>query len=241
MKKFSFGLSIITCFSLLSMAGCNKEESSTAEKTSVIPPVSIEDCEFSKIPSPSIEWAELPKTLEELIEESDFVAEIEVADKITELGSGERMYSDITPNIKKVYKGSYNGNIIRITDGYMDYDSYIHGNDYVLSADENYKETKYVYSSWYNNYIPEIGDTLIFFGIEADGGYYASPSYQGLFRCEGDKVSNQALGLTEFLTKSLMNDFPNAEIVPCTYRLSSNPEVLSIPKKDFVSKIDDIV
>lgn len=235
------------------MAGCgNEEEISQAETAMSI--------EHNVIHSYSVaaDIAKIADTLEELIADSDFIAEVKVKGVSSSFENDSILINtEITPEIIKTYKGEYNGNLLILCGGYMNYKEYANSSNIINTLGKPIDTSKFteeelengeIYFDWFNTYIPEVGDTLVYFGKEMDtGDYYITNSYQGLFRCDGDKVSNQAFsinnsGYTESIAEDLNKKFSkSAKISKFHSQVVEEKDVLSISKKDFVSKIDDIV
>ncbi len=102
----------------------------------------------------------------------------------------------------------------------------------------------------YGNYIPEIGDKLIFFGIRDRNNetenYYVTYSNQGIFLCDNNgTISNQALlvddnGFTEPLAKDLTKLFNNTEKHKQKNMLNETSTVLNIPKSEFINEINSM-
>ena len=149
------------------------------------------------IPSPKVEFVDSADSLDELIAASDLIAEITVAETDFRISStSKQIYTKITPEIKKVYKGSFEDAVLELTGGYADYTTYTDAVSYELDSEhtEGERKSALVYADWCNTYIPTVGDTLLFFGkYTNDDTYTLTNGYQGMFRLEGDRWTNQAL------------------------------------------------
>lgn len=257
MKRLSLFLSALGCLSLILSSGC--ENNTKTAKTESSQGENVQSIEHNVINSLSAD-AELVKTaqsFEELADASDFIAEVKITDTSSFVPEGTiKICTEMTPEIIKTYKGEYNGNSLIITGGYMNCREYAMSEEFfsmpknpmdVSKFTEEELETGEIYFNWLNNYIPDPGDTLIFFGCEAtDGNYYVTYDYQGIFLGENDTISNQALvmndnsGYTEPLVKDLMQKFINSE----TTRLKSISDepltVLHISKNAFVDEIENL-
>lgn len=195
MKKcYSVFLAFAFCLPLLSAcADSTVEESNSSKKGLVLTATTHAD------------FDELAYTLGELEEESDFIAEIKVTETSTYVyPDTDSIHTLLTPEIVEIYKGSYNNEKLDLCGGYMNYADYYSApifqeeeewNTFNTSAyTEEELTTAQVYWDFCNNYVPEVGDTLIFFGKrDANGNYYVTNDYQGMFRLDGDNWTNQAL------------------------------------------------
>lgn len=253
MKRFPFMLSILTCLSMTLATGCQESAgNSTAEIQS-----DTQQPEHNIVYSYSstADLAKVAYNLDELVEASDFIAEVRVKETSSFVAGDTIMINTkITPEIIKTYKGEYNGNSLIIGGGYMNCKEYamsVDASDMPKNPVDISKFTKdelengEVYFNWLNNYIPEKDDTIIYFGYENDDGdYNVTYSYQGVFLCKNNNVSNQALCInehdfTEPLVKDLSSTFSKtSEISTFSSRTVESKEVLSIPENEFTAKLE---
>lgn len=104
------------------------------------------------------------------------------------------IYTNLTPEIINIYKGSFNNELLTVSGGYMNYKKYANSPEIIKEFghaldtseySEKELETAEIYYDLYGNYIPEIGDKLIFFGIRDRNNetenYYVTYSNQGIF------------------------------------------------------------
>lgn len=174
--------------------------------------------------SANADFAEFAYTLDELKNASDFIAEVKIVETEAFLKDEQSViFTEMTPEVIKIYKGEYNGESLVMGGGYMDCLQYADA-EFFRAADINMEytdeelENGLVYYDWCNNYVPEVGDNLIFFGVlDDDGNYAVTYSYQGIFLCEGENVSCQALsverdGWTEPLAEDLFDKFGSEDV-----------------------------
>ncbi|MGN0621850.1 MAG: hypothetical protein ACI4I9_08275 [Porcipelethomonas sp.] len=192
-------------------------------------------------------------TLEELIADSDFIAEIKVAETSQFVYPGtEQIITRITPEITEVYKGEYNGGGLNVNGGYMDYYEYMSYPDAISPAGtsectEEELETAEVFYSWLDCYVPAEGETVVYFGrLGNDGEYNVTNSYQGIFRLEGENLTNQALEVnvnnwTEPLAEDLSENIEGAQIIDYTEKTTSHTEVVSVPRSAFAEKLTELI
>lgn len=165
------------------------------------------------------DFAEIADSLYELIEASDLVAEVKILETEAFLKADQSVvFTRMTPEVTELFKGEYNGEKLVMGGGYISCGEYSEagffdaaGMNIAFTEDE--LENGLVYYDWCNNYVPEAGDTIIFFGtLNENGEYEVTYSYQGIFLCEGKHVSCQALsvgrdGWTEPLASELLERF----------------------------------
>ena len=105
-----------------------------------------------------------------------------------------------------------------------------------------------IYSDWQNNYVPEIGDRLLFFGKKGtDDMYHVTHSYQGLFVMKDNTWQNQALeymhdNFTEPLVKDIIKKITSTKILDNVKSLFNNHEkIIGIPANKFTDKLIDLI
>lgn len=250
-----FTAGLLIC-SLLLSAGCSSDSTADVNDSQT-----VQKAEHNVVSSAKsyADYVKLADTLEELISESDFIAEVKVTDTSSYIWPDTDMiYTLLTPEVINVYKGTYNNELLNVGGGYMNYKEYAnspevikdfgHALDTSQYTEEELKTAEFYYDKC-GNYIPEVGDTLIYFGIRDRNGdtenYFITYTFQGLFLCDGDSVSNQALeingsgGFTEPLAKDLMQKFSSAQTASLQDELSETLTVLNIPKSDFINELEN--
>ncbi len=170
-------------FCLALLAGCGGETGSTAER-------SVQ--EGKSLQSRTIvDMADEADTLQKLAEQADWIAKIQVES----LSTVERdtAHTQIVPKVLETYKGSYDGQTLDISGGILPYAE----TKAYQSTDrhESGDETALFYACWSENYVPQEGDVLLFFGDTQNSAntYYELYSYQGMFLLEDGSYTNQAL------------------------------------------------
>lgn len=184
-------IALILCSSLLFCAGCSQ---ASAEEKMASPEKNIIDT----VEITCVEMIEVAQSFEELCNKSDFIAEVKITEAspyFTNDGS-DRVFTEMTPEIIEIYKGEYNGEKLGTCGGLMKYTDYTKRrriSDDALTEEE--RENGYVYYNWLNNKIPEVGDTVIFFGTysEDNNQFMNTYGYQGIYFCEGEKVTSYSL------------------------------------------------
>lgn len=267
MKKLSLILCTVACLLPVTSAGCVKEtdNSTTVSKgiqTSITEQEAVKPVKHNVVKT-SVHEVDMPKiaySLKEVIEYSDFIAKVKVIDTSSYVPeSGLEVDTMVTPEIVQVYKGEYNGNPLHICGGFIKLKDYISGNnsnpDAEILPDTMTKSSLYteeeleeeIYDNFINNYIPDPGDTLIYFGEESkvEPCYAVAYNYQGIFLCEDGVVENQALelssnGYCEPLVKDMAEMFSSAQIVDQTREFCSNKECMKIPEHDFIVKLEEL-
>ncbi len=255
MKKLSLLLSTLLCLSVFA-TGCGDESSSSsAQSESSQAMASTEKPKHNVVKTTfgECDYPDLPHSLEELADDSDFIAKIYVADT-SAYADSLFVITTITPEFLEVYKGEYDGSPLKIQGGYMKLGDYIstayegiEGVPDELTDTSGYTEEQLdeeIYDSIDNTYIPDPGDTIIYFGKKYfDNDYYSvAGGYQGVFKCNGDMVENQGLevsenGLTEPIAKDLMEKFSGAEIIEQPLEYVRNDEMLTLPANEFETEL----
>lgn len=255
-KKLAYLLVPALCLGALAGCGEAQQTDSTADTKTGVMLCEKTDADFSKCAD----------SLEKLVAHSDFIAELKVtaADAYVYPDS-DIISTAITPEILTLYKGSYNGEQLHMSGGIISYQEYCSAlvfqqegiPQWDLSSQYSADElaSARIYSDFCGNYVPQVGDTLLFFGVKDDqGGYYVTHDYQGLFRLDEGNWTNQALEIqadwqeplaTDLLTLSgaALTDTP----APNTYTFdeiryeaprSENTSALSIPQTALQNTID---
>ena len=128
-------------------------------------------------------------SIQQLRDDADIIIEAEVTGVRSECfeDSGSiRTYLDV--DVINEYKGSYDGSELYFFGGRVPADEYVPNKDVNFTLTDEERKNGLVEDNWFNIGIPEKGDTIIFFGKEEDGRYYALYDMQGLFECSGDEV-----------------------------------------------------
>lgn len=172
----------------LSCSGCSeKDESSVSSASDKNIVLRIEsDADFS----------EVAYTLEQLYETSDFIAEVKVKETEPNYHGTTILRTDLTTEIINVYKGEYNGETLVSYGADMKISEYMKSNSINTEEyTEEELENGYVHYDWMHCYVPEPGDTLIFFGekLRDDNCFYTAFTYQGVFKCDGDNATIHSL------------------------------------------------
>ena len=250
-------ISSIICSLLILASGCgdNQTTDNNTSKAEVLTEHNV--VSFAKTEA---DIAKCAYTLEELYNASDFVAEVKITDTSSFIWPDTDMiYTNLTPEIINIYKGSFNNELLTVSGGYMNYKKYANSPEIIKEFghaldtseySEKELETAEIYYDLYGNYIPEIGDKLIFFGIRDRNNetenYYVTYSNQGIFLCDNNgTISNQALlvddnGFTEPLAKDLTKLFNNTEKHKQKNMLNETSTVLNIPKSEFINEINSM-
>lgn len=251
-----FTAGLLIC-SLLLSAGCGSDSTADISDSQAVQKAEHNVVNVAKSYA---DYAELADTLEELISESDFIAEVKVTDTSSYIWPDTDMiYTLLTPEVINVYKGTYNNELLNVGGGYMNYKEYANSpeviKDFGRALDtsqytEEELKTAEIYYDLCGNYIPEVGDKLIYFGIRDRNGdtdnYFITYTFQGLFLCNGDSVSNHGLeingsgGFTEPLAKDLMQKFSGTQTSSLQSELSETLTVLNIPKNELVTVLENI-
>lgn len=266
MKKLSLILCAVTCLLTVTATSCSKETDNSAAISESSQTSTVEHDatpvkhNVVKVTQHAVDMPKCAYTLKELIEYSDFIAKVKVIDTSSYVPEGGlEVDTMVTPEISEVYKGEYNGNPLYISGGFIKLKEYISGNksnpDADILPDIMTKESLYseeeleeeIYDNFINNYIPDPGDTLIYFGEESKTKpcYAAAYTYQGVFLCEDGIVENQALesrskGYCEPLVEDMAEMFSGAQIVDQTREFCSNEECMKIPEDDFIAKLKEL-
>lgn len=259
MKKYNYFLTALVV-SLLTLSACGntnekKETDSSLEKGLVLTAASEAD------------FDETANSIDDLTDASDFVAEVKVTRTDAYVyPDTDMIYTIITPEILTLYKGSYQGENLHLCGGHMSYAEYYsapifqeenwHTFDTSAYTKDELKQAQ-VYWNWCNNYVPSEGDTLLFFGIrDENGDYQMTYSYQGMFRLEGDRWTNQALivnknGWQEPLAADLLSlsgaeaaapddaDTFTSDGITYNKPQSTYDTVVSVPKETLAALIDE--
>ena len=255
MKKYGFSLlALASCAALLSGCGENANstaEGSTASKEGVV-----------LLASSEAEFAETADTLQELAASSDFIAKVKVTEADAYVyPNTDAINTKITPEILELYKGTYDGEALDLCGGYMRYSDYYSApifqeegwNTPDTSAyTEEELKTAQIYWDWCNNYVPAVGDTILFFGKESDNNTYTlTNSYQGLFRLAEGNWINQALeaGGADALANDLLTlsgaaavaDTPTVTFtcdgITYTKQKANHEAVVSIPEETLLDAV----
>lgn len=251
-KKIIFIYTIATS-AILMLNGCNDNNSSNSAVEKTTKNQSVKH-NVVKVIESSGDMYKSAKTFEELVDDSEFIAEVKITETTSSISTmGNMIYTNLTPEIITLYKGTYSGEKLSMYGGYMNVKEYyssdiskaaLKDNSSQTDCSEKELESQEIYQNWFNSYIPDVGDTAIFFGnLAKDGTYRITYEYQGMFKCEGNDVSNQALvindksGFTENLVKDLQEEVSSAKIVEKDIKFSNQKKVLSLAKEDFIEKI----
>lgn len=253
---FAIGL---TAFCVaMSLTACN--DTATSDSTSAIDKtVTSAHSNIVGYARSEVDMEETANTLQELVDASDFIAEIQVKNISSSVNpDSDCIYTSLTPEIVEIYKGTYQNEFLTLGGGYMNYQEYIASpvfqeEDMITPAIDTSGytaeelETAEYYYDWCNNYVPAIGDTLLFFGHQGNNGnYYVTYDYQSLFLYEGDAATNQALivednsGWQEPLVTDLLAIVPQAETIPATKEPCDYETILSMPKSDLIEQIQNL-
>ena len=228
----------------LSSDSNNQTETASKQKHNVVRYVSSE-----------AELADYAKSLDELIKSSELIVEAKVvATKSFVEKDSVIISTSMTPEIINIYKGEYNGEPLVVGGGYMkckDYAEIDKFKDQELpnpldkSTFTDKELEGEIYFNWMNNYTPEPGDRIIYFGSKSplDGSYHVKNCYQGLFVCHGDTVENQAIevgdndGYVEPFAENIQKHIKNTKIRNIKNDLVTKNKSLIIPKDVFVEKL----
>lgn len=207
MKKLKLIASILACTIICS--GCSNVSAEQESSKSENPRDNV--VMVNKVEPDMVECA---YSLEELYNKADFIAEVEVKSAETKL-FGSIEYTLITPEITTLYKGSYNGEILKLRGGYMKFDEYATGikESIGINLSDDEKNNGYIYINWCNNYIPEENDKILFFGNTDErevfeGMYSKTYGSQGLFLIdeENNTLINHSLCINQTFAEPLAQD-----------------------------------
>lgn len=261
MKKLSLFLCTLVCLPILATGCGDKSGSSSAQSESSQMTATVEKPKHNVVKTTfgECDYVHLPDTLDELINEADFIAKIYVSD--TSVSAAELFVTTtITPEFLEIYKGEYDGSPLNIYGGYMKLRNYmstayegIEGVPDELTDTSRYTEEQLgeeIYDNITGTYIPDPGDTIIYFGEKSDYNncYEVAGAYQGVFNCNGDMVENQGLevsenqnGFNEPIANDIMEKFSGTEIIEQPLEYVDKEEMLTIPANDFETELRDNV
>lgn len=201
------------------------------------------------------DYAHIAGSVAELAEDSDFIAEIKVKNIASYVyPHSDEIHTQVTPEIIQLYKGSYQDQPLDVYGGYMDYTDYVdqafssqYDTLHVDGLTEEELQSGEVYYNLCNCHIPEIGDTLLFFGtISEDGSQIAvTNTYQGLFLCDGDTLTNPALivenssGWQEPLVQDILQQCSDVTIAAPANTACDQSKVLSMPQNIFTACLQE--
>ncbi len=181
---------------LLVCTGCSDSEKK-AEKPQVSPERNI-----VLTVDTSADVLKCAHSLEELSADSDFIAKVKITEstaKFLDDGS-QRVATEMQPEVIEIYKGEYNGEKLSTVGGIVKITEYSEVKSISRSeySDEEWKNG-YVEYNWMNNYIPQVGDEIIFFGrySQDDGLICNMYEYQGIFLCDGENATIKSLEYLE--------------------------------------------
>lgn len=215
------------------------------------------------------DYAELAYNVEELTEKSDFIAKVQVQETSGYVyPDSDMIYTQITPEVLEIYKGDYNEEKLELRGGYMTYADYhsapIFQEEDVTSFDtskytEKELETAMIYYNVADNYIPQTGDTLLYFGVRSDNGNYQTTyDYQGLFCLKDGAWTNQALTVDGDWQEPLATDLltlsgaaavdagqqavtQTIDGITYTYSKSNHETMVAVPNKALIAAIQGSV
>lgn len=253
-KAFVFCMAVLSGAALLAGCGASGESAASPENTGVLLTAKT-----------TSDLEEVAYTLTDLVEASDFIATVQVAE------THEYVYPDttyiqtqITPQVLTVYKGTYNGEFLEIEGGCMDYNDYTSAPIFQQESIQTFDVSSYsveeldtarVYEARNNGYVPQAGDTLLFFGKQADADtYYVTYGYQGVFVLQDGSWYNPGLVVeendwqeplvTDLLTRSgaAVVESPAASVQTIGERIYTLPSsdydtILIIPEETLLTAI----
>lgn len=254
MKRIAFFVLPITITTAL-LLGCSNNTTQSARKGIVFNASSQAD------------FNELASTLNDLENKSIFIAKVSVEEAHSYVyPNSDDIYTQITPNVLEIYKGSYNNEKLELYGGemlYTDYYNALSDEDKEMNSfdtskySQNEIDSARVYWNFCNLYVPQVGDTLLYFGVRSDdGNYYVSYDYQGVFLLQDGNYVNQALivdqnnwqeplvtdllSLTETKivdsTENLVRTIDNVEY---TYHQDSYSTMVAIPENTLIRAIQE--
>ncbi len=230
-------------------AAADSGENSTAEKNSHDNVIYLAKAEA--------DYAHVAKSMDELVSDSDWIAEIRVTDVSSCVFEGtDEIHTLITPEVIQTYYGSYDGGTLEVYGGYMNYKAYMdeafmskYDTFDVGDISEEKLETGEIYYNACNSHIPEKGETLLFFGRQKEdgSGYVVTNNYQGLFLCDGDTLTNPALivedasGWQEPLVEDILGQCSQANIIAPLSEACDQAQILSLSRTEFLDKIKAVL
>lgn len=188
-KKIYPVLGIVLCF--LACSGCdmkNAKSNKTEHTTGNGMPIVAEL-------TGSFQLAYEAESLQQLYDDSDFVAEINVTDTEAVLMDDHAFIGTyFTAEIISSYKGEYHGERFYSDGGYMNLGEYLEKTGRSSENSEFTDEEKSngcVYFNCMDSHVPETGDTLIFFGKYSEelGVIYATSTGQSIYCCDEENIS----------------------------------------------------
>lgn len=199
MRKISIAFASI--LTMLSLSACTDDSSATADNTKCTPgTVVLSICEEADL-------AHAAFTLEELITDSDVVVEgiVTSSTGVNHYGNGALIYTQMQINLIKTHKGEYTDQPLISVGGTLKLSDYLTH----LSAEHPAKNNHYtadelengmVASSFENNFAPQVGDHILFFGqYDAldPNAIFNTNTTQGLYCCDGETIYTTALHINE--------------------------------------------
>lgn len=184
------------------------------------------------------DWVKSSKDLKALYNNSSFVAEIKVDNTKAQVEQNGRISTIFKPTIINVFKGSYNGEDIISLGGIIDYSDYV--NKVGLEIKNNFSSENTVPDKVEYTFgdipIVKSGDSMIVFCNNTDGNYSITNSFEGLFKIDGNSLTNDAIRNTP-LIEDICSNSNSTLRSNATMDSSTINESVQITKSAFISKI----
>lgn len=153
------------------------------------------------------DWVSASKDLESLYRESDLVMLANITKVDYQAAKGGLIFSNFIPNVVETYKGSYDGRPIKSIGGIVDFSQYIKNDDdpntvkqFTTPSGVQPKKVQLIFDEIY---VVKPGEQYLLFLKNNNGELNITNSYQGLFKVNGNTLSNKALKATENITKDI--------------------------------------
>jgi len=216
MKRKIVGLIVISVFITLFMTSC-KSNPTTGNAEKIVnenvdkqaakqPDNQADPAEVYTIKM-SHDWLASSPDLKSLFNDSDLVLHASNVEAKYYSVTGGSILTQFIPKVVEIYKGTYDGSYIESVGGIVDYNDYMkknpdpnNKNKFVTSTGEQPKKIQLIVGDMV---ILKPGEEYLLFCKNYYGKLTVTNGNQGVFKIEGNKISNKVLKANDSLTKDI--------------------------------------